>query len=332
MYHLHDYKTTMHTHCQVKQPLALRISCGLPSLALDPDHISRLDKSAMNQFRCDLHAIGVALVLIISAAPAAAQLRADVVASGFDLPVVIVPDPLVPNTFIVVEQGGLVRAVVNGVTQATPFLDLRSEVKLENEQGFLGLAFSPAGDRIFVCFIKKRNPDHGIGDLVVARYRRSGNLLALDPASRLQFIWPDGQPHIVQQTSVHKGGNLAFGPDGYLYIGLGDGGGVTNPLYNAQVPTRLMGKMLRLDVNVDDANPRGYAIPPDNPFRDGQPIAAAHEIWSFGYRNPWRFSFDDYGPGATGALVVADVGESTREEINYEPAGQGGRNYRLVHP
>ena len=269
----------------------------------------------------------VVAILMFTASPVAAQLRADVVASGFERPVVIVPDPSVPKTLIVAQQAGLVRVVVDGVIQPTPFLDLTTEVKFENEQGVLGVALSPDGNRVFISFIKKRNPDNGVGDLVVARFRRSRNPLVLDPSSRFDLIWPDDQPFIFQPTAVHKGGNLVFGPDGYLYIGLGDGGGVNNPLHNAQVPTRLTGKMLRLDVNVSDIDPRGYVVPPDNPFVDGQPIAALHEIWAFGLRNPWRFSFDDLGPGATGALIVGDVGESSREEINYEPAGRGGRNY-----
>lgn len=281
----------------------------------------------MHKQRPGIHAIGVAVSLLFAAAPAAAQLRAEVVAAGFDRPLAIVPDPSTPKTLIVLEQKGLVHAVVSGVTQPTPFLDLTSEVKIQNEQGLLGLAFSPDGNRVFVCFIKKRTPDGEVGDLVVARFRRSGNPLELDKSSRFELVWPDGQPFIYQPFAVHKGGNLVFGPDGYLYLGLGDAGGSNHPLYNAQLPTLLTGKMLRLDVNVPEAHPRGYVVPPNNPFVDGLPIAALHEIWAFGFRNPWRFSFDDYGPGATGALIVGDVGEGTREEIDYEPAGRGGRNY-----
>ncbi|MGH9175496.1 MAG: PQQ-dependent sugar dehydrogenase, partial [Vicinamibacterales bacterium] len=281
----------------------------------------------MNHRHAAIPVVGVAALIMFAAAPVAAQLRAEVVASGFELPVVVVPDPSAPSTFIVAEQAGLILAAVNGVTQATPFLDLTSEVKFQNEQGVLGLAFSPDGTRVFVSFVKKRTPDLGIGDLVVARFRRSANPLTLDTSSRFELIWPGGQPFIFQATAVHKGGNLAFGPDGYLYMGLGDAGGLSNPNYNAQHPSVLIGKMLRLDVDVPDAHAQGYVIPPDNPFVDAQPIAALHEIWAFGFRNPWRFSFDDYGPGATDALIIGDVGEASREEINYEPAGRGGRNY-----
>jgi hypothetical protein len=227
---------------------------------------------------------------------------------------------------IVLEQSGRARVIVNGTVQPTPFLDLTSEVKHQVEQGLLGLAFSPDGTRVFVQFVKRRDPDLGIGDTVIARFRRSANPLVLDPSSRFDLVWPDGRRIIEQPTAVHKGGNLVFGPDGFLYAGLGDGGAGGNAP-GAQSPEVLLGKMLRIDVGVPDNHPTGYQIPADNPFVNGVPVPALHEIWAFGYRNPWRFSFDDYGSGATGAMIVGDVGEDTLEEINYEPAGRGGRNY-----
>jgi glucose/arabinose dehydrogenase len=140
-------------------------------------------------------------------------------------------------------------------------------------------------------------------------------------------MWPDGRRYIEQPFSNHNGGHLAFGPDTYLYIGLGDGGSGGDPLNNAQNPNTLLGKMLRIDVNVPDTNARGYRVPEDNPFVDRQPIAAMTEIWAFGLRNPWRYNFDDWTHGGTGALVIADVGQNAREEVNWEPIGQGGRNY-----
>ena len=132
---------------------------------------------------------------------------------------------------------------------------------------------------------------------------------------------------IRQPFANHNGGHLAFGPDGYLYIGLGDGGSGNDPQNNAQNPTTLLGKMLRIDVDVADGDPTGYRVPPDNPFLDGSRSPALGEIWAFGLRNPWRYSFDDFGAGATGALLIGDVGQGAREEINYEPRGAGGRNY-----
>ena len=137
--------------------------------------------------------------------------------------------------------------------------------------------------------------------------------------------WRGTRGFVTQPFSNHNGGHLAFGPDGYLYIGLGDGGSGNDPDHRAQNPNELLGKMLRIDVNVPDADPFGYRIPPDNPFLGGNP--ARDEIWAFGLRNPWRYSFDDVARGGTGALVIADVGQNKFEEINYEPRGAGGRNY-----
>ena len=282
----------------------------------------------INSIRVCRRALHRAIIIIfIVPAIAHAQLRAELVAEGFSQPMGIVPDPRAANTLFILTQAGAVHAVVGGVTQATPFLDLTAEVKAGGEEGLLGLTFAADGERLFVSWVKRRTPDGGVGDLVVSRFRRSANPLVVDPASRFDLVWPGGLSVIQQPTSAHKGGNMAFGPDGYLYIGLGDGGGAGDPVINAQNPALLLGKMLRIDINVADGDPRGYRVPVDNPFADGVPIAAAAEIWSFGHRNPWRWSFDDLGVGATGALIMGDVGQEAREEINYEPAAQGGRNY-----
>jgi hypothetical protein len=166
------------------------------------------------------------------------------------------------------------------------------------------------------------------GDTVISRYTRmAGSPLQIDPATRFDLLWPGGERFIRQPFSNHNGGNLAFGPDGYLYIGMGDGGSANDPQNNSQNPNTLLGKMLRIDVDVADTDPAGYRVPLDNPFLDGNPIAALGEIWAFGFRNPWRYGFDDVGQGSTGALIVGDVGQDSREEIDYEPAGLGGRNY-----
>jgi glucose/arabinose dehydrogenase len=172
-------------------------------------------------------------------------------------------------------------------------------------------------------YVNFTNPN---GDTVVARYTRTASG-AVDLNSRVDLMWPDGRRFVEQPFSNHNGGHLAFGPDGYLYVGLGDGGSGGDPFNNAQNPNTLLGKMLRIDVNVPDADPRGYRVPEDNPFVDRQPIAALTEIWAFGLRNPWRYNFDDWTHGGTGALVIADVGQSAREEVNWEPPGAGGRNY-----
>lgn len=263
--------------------------------------------------------------------PAHAQLRARLLASGFNRPNAIVFDPVVPGAIYVVDQSGLVRTFLNGVERPTPFLDLRAVVSGGNdERGLLGLAFPPdaaTSGRVFVNFTNRT----GAGNTVIARFTRSSaDPMVADPASRFDLRFPDGaggrQAFITQPFSNHNGGNLVFGPDGYLYIGLGDGGSANDPGHRAQNPETLLGKMLRIDVAVAASDPNGYALPPDNPaFATTMP--ALGEIWAFGLRNPWRYSFDDLGPGATDALVIGDVGQNAREEIDYEPAGQGGRNY-----
>jgi glucose/arabinose dehydrogenase len=254
---------------------------------------------------------------------AQAQLRTQVVATGLTNPVAFVQDPMDPSTFYVVEQRGTIRSVRNNTVSAAFFLDIRSVISAGGERGLLGLAFPPdaaASRRFYVNFT---NP---AGHTVIARYTRDAQG-AVDPNSRMDLVWPDGRGFIEQPFSNHNGGHLAFGPDGYLYIGMGDGGSGGDPMNHAQNPNSLLGKMLRIDVNVPDSHPRGYQVPEDNPFVDRSPSAALTEIWAFGLRNPWRYNFDDWTRGGTGALVIADVGQTAREEVNWEPRGAGGRNY-----
>ena len=252
-----------------------------------------------------------------------AQMRTAVVATGLTNPVALVADPGDPSTFYVVEQRGTIRTVRDNVVSPSLFLDLRSSVSSGGERGLLGMAFAPDTVESRRFYVNFTNLD---GHTVVARFTRRADG-QVDPDSRFDLLWPDGRRFIHQPFSNHNGGHLAFGPDGYLYIGMGDGGSGGDPMHLAQNPNSLLGKMLRIDVNVPDADPRGYRIPEDNPFVDRQPIAALHEIWAFGLRNPWRYSFDDWTRGGTGALVIADVGQTAREEVNWEPRGMGGRNY-----
>ena len=254
---------------------------------------------------------------------ATAQLRTSVVATGFTNPVAFVVDPVDPSTFYVVEQRGTIRGIRNGVVSSTMFLDIRGQLSAGGERGLLGIAFPPDAVQSRRFYINFTNSD---GHTVVARYTRDAQG-RVDTNSRFDLVWPDGRAFIEQPFANHNGGHLAFGPDGYLYIGLGDGGSGGDPLNNAQNPNSLLGKMLRIDVSVENTDRRGYRIPDDNPFVDRQPIAALNEIWAFGLRNPWRYSFDDWTRGGTGALVIADVGQSAREEVNWEPRGAGGRNY-----
>lgn len=270
-----------------------------------------------------LPAAFVTLIALLVTTAASAQIRVRPYASGFTQPVAFVQDPTDRGVQFVVEQRGRIRAVRGGVIQTPDFLDLQSGIASGGERGLLGLAFPPdAGlsGRFYVNFTNLQ------GNTVVARFRRSSNPLVADPASRFDLRWNglDGPAFISQPNSNHNGGHLAFGPDGYLYVGLGDGGSSNDPNHEAQDRASLLGKMLRIDVNVPDAHPFGYGVPDDNPFAGG---GARPEVWSFGWRNPWRYSFDDVQRGGTGALIAADVGQNAWEEVNYEPRGRGGRNY-----
>jgi glucose/arabinose dehydrogenase len=260
--------------------------------------------------------------VLLAAVPAGAQLQGQIYASGFESPVGFVQDPTDRSVQYVLQQRGRIRVVRSGTVLAADFLDLTDTISCCGERGLLGLAFAPdyaSSGRFYVNFTNTA------GDTVVARFVRSSTPLAADRSSRFDLQLGGTQRFIDQPFSNHNGGHLAFGPDGYLYIGLGDGGSGNDPDHRAQNPNELLGKMLRIDVNVPDSDPLGYRIPPDNPFAAGS--VARDEIWAFGLRNPWRYSFDDVTRGGTGALVIADVGQSSREEINYEPRGAGGRNY-----
>jgi glucose/arabinose dehydrogenase len=258
----------------------------------------------------------------LAVAPAYAQLQGQVYASGFESPVAFVQDPTDRTVQFVVQQTGRIRVVRSGATLPGDFLDLTSQIACCGERGLLGLAFAPdyaSSGRFFVNFTNTN------GDTVVARFTRSANPLIADASSRFDLQLEGTHRVITQPFSNHNGGHLAFGPDGFLYIGLGDGGSGNDPDHRAQNPAQLLGKMLRIDVNVPDNNTFGYRIPQDNPFLAGNP--ARDEIWAFGLRNPWRYSFDDVARGGTGALIIGDVGQNRFEEIDYEPRGAGGRNY-----
>jgi len=230
-----------------------------------------------------------------------------VIASGFSRPVQVTHAGDGSGRLFVVEQVGRIKIIKNGSVLSTPFLNIESLVSCCSERGLLGLAFHPnyAGNGFFYLNYTDNN-----GDTVIARYTVSGNPDQADASSAVTILTID-QPY-----SNHNGGQLLFGPDGYLYIGLGDGGSGGDPLNHGQDITTLLGAMLRLDV--DSGSP--YAIPPGNPYVG---VAGRDEIWAIGLRNPWRFSFDR----ATGDLFIGDVGQNQYEEISYQPAGAGGLNF-----
>jgi len=280
-----------------------------------------------------------ACFVITAAVDASAQLRKRVYASGFNAPLAFVQDPSDRTVQYVVQQGGVIRTIRNGVVLAAPFLDLSGVVLAGGEQGLLGLAFPPdyaTSGRFYVYYSAPsfgentgcQQPNPMANHSTVARFKRStANPLVADPTVHKEMVWSTGLPYIEHPFGNHNGGNMAFGPDGFLYIGTGDGGSGNDPCNNAQNPASLLGKILRIDVSVADGDAKGFRIPATNPFQPGNGLGARPEIWDFGLRNPWRWSFDDPAHGGTGALVIGDVGQNLFEEVDYEPAGNGGRNY-----
>lgn len=209
----------------------------------------------------------------------------------------------------VLEKAGRIVALNADGSQPLTFLDIRERVgSSASEQGLLGLAFDPqflANGRLFVNYTDKN------GDTVIARFQANPELTAADPASETTLLTA------AQPATNHNGGMLAFGPDGYLYAGLGDGGGANDRYENGQDLGTILGTLLRLNVRGE-----GAVAPADNPFVGAE--NARPEIWAYGLRNPWRFSFDRL----TGELWIADVGQNQWEEVNVQPAGsRGGENY-----
>ena len=232
----------------------------------------------------------------------------ETIVEGLEFPVWLTSPPGDPRLFVV-EKGGQVVVVENGATLPAPFLDLRGQVSTGNEQGLLSLAFHPdysANGRFFVNFTDPA------GDTRVVEYRVSpGDPDRADAGSARVVL------AIEQPFSNHNGGLVLFGPDGMLYVGMGDGGSGGDPQGNGQNLGALLGKLLRIDV--DGAQP--YAVPDDNPFVDT--AGARPEVWAYGLRNPWRFSFDR----DTGDLYIADVGQNRLEEVNAVSGGGAGLNY-----
>jgi len=238
------------------------------------------------------------------------QVELQRIVGGLDTPVGIANAGDGSGRLFILEKVGRIRVVRAGNLEPTPFLDISDRVgATANEQGLLGLAFHPRFAENGFFFVNYTDRQ---GDTVVARFLVSADPAQADPNSEMLVLTVD------QPASNHNGGHLAFGPDGALYIGLGDGGGAGDRYGNGQNVRTLLGAMLRIDV--DHGQP--YAIPADNPFVDSP--NARGELWAIGLRNPWRYSFDRQ----TGDLYIADVGQNMYEEVDVQPAGDpGGQNY-----
>ncbi len=230
-------------------------------------------------------------------------------ASGFEKPVFLTHAGDDSGRLFVVEQAGRILIVKGGVVKATPFLDISDIVGSNaSEQGLLSLAFHPDYVNNGYFFVNYTNKQ---GNTVIARYSRSNNPDIADSDSPKILLTME-QPY-----SNHNGGQIAFGPAGYLYIGMGDGGAAADPQNNAQNLDTVLGKLLRIDVDQGDP----YGVPANNPFvgQDG----VRPEIWSYGWRNPWRFSFDI----SSNDMYIADVGQNQYEEVHVEWVGTSGQNY-----
>ncbi len=238
------------------------------------------------------------------------ELALEVVIQNMDQPVFVTAPPGDANRLFVVERPGRIRIVQSGALLPRPLLDIVDLTSLEGERGLLGMAVHPdyaQNGRFFVHYT-----DRASGATRIARYEVSEDPDVADPASGVIVL------AISQPFNNHNGGSLAFGPDGMLYIALGDGGSGGDPLNHGQNRGTLLGAVLRVDIDSGDP----LAIPADNPFVDTP--GARPEVWAYGLRNPWRMSFDR----STGDLYIADVGQNEVEEIDVQPASSaGGENY-----
>jgi glucose/arabinose dehydrogenase len=239
--------------------------------------------------------------------PGQTPVRLETVFEGLAAPLYLTHAGDGSGRIFIVEKAGRILIAEGGQLAAEPFLDITERVgSSSSEQGLLGLAFAPdyaAGGRFYVNYTDRN------GNTVIARYRVTDDPDRGDPASEEILLT------VAQPAPNHNGGMIAFGPDGYLWVGMGDGGGANDRFGTAQNPAELLGKMLRLDVSTE----QGYAIPPDNPWvaADWNGQEMVDEAWSLGMRNPWRFSFDR----ATQDLWIADVGQNAYEEVNWIAAG-----------
>lgn len=238
--------------------------------------------------------------------PSAVELRLETVASGLSGPLYLTAPPADTRLFVV-EQPGRIRIIANDALLPTPFLDITGKIASGGERGLLSVAFHPqyVSNGFFYVNYTDRN-----GHTVVERYRVSSNPNVADAASARPVL------NIDQPFANHNGGHILFGPDGMLYIAMGDGGSGGDPGNRAQDRSNLLGDLLRIDVSVEP-----YRIPTNNPFVGMSSVR--NEIWAYGLRNPWRIWFDR----AANLLYVADVGQNQVEEINVVPAGTGGINY-----
>ena len=300
--------------CSESCDCVLPASCGngVAEFPEECDDGAQADGDGCSAF-CQLE--NASALCIGVASSSGTSIDAVLIRSDFNQPLYVTAAPLDPARLFVVERQGRIRIVnlADNSKEPTAFLDITGLISTNGEGGLLSMAFDPDYDTNRRFFLNYTNTS---GHTTIARYEASlGNPNVADLASARVLLVID------QPASNHNGGQVAFGPDGYLYVGMGDGGGGGDPYENAQDDAELLGKMLRLDVDV--AGSPYYAVPPTNPhYVDGtNPLEL---IWAKGLRNPWRFGFDR----ATGEMLIGDVGQGSREEIDLQPAASsGGENY-----
>ena len=253
---------------------------------------------------------------VMAAAPAMASepVSAEVYVSGLTTPLDFVQNTARNNIQYVVQQNGLIRVIQNGNLLTTPLLNVQSRISTGGERGLLGMALDPDFENNGRFYINYTANGADFGDTHVARYTLQSTGPGTFNQQVADFASEEVLLNINQDFSNHNGGCLRTGPDGYLYIAMGDGGSGGDPNNRAQTRTQLLGKFLRIDISTAT----GYDIPADNPYVGHSTFR--EEIWSYGVRNTWRFTFDDFGPCASNGLIMGDVGQNAREEINFEPA------------
>lgn len=265
----------------------------------------------LKSWASSLVAISYLLVLLISSCARAETIDFMLLASNLNRPVAITHSG--DNRLFITEQAGQIKIIEAGQLLTEPFLNITDLVQAGGERGLLSLAFHPNYQQNGFFYVNYTNKS---GTTTISRYTVTDNPNIADANSAKIIL------QIAQPFSNHNGGQIVFGPDGYLYIGTGDGGAGGDPHNNGQNLLSLLGKMLRIDVDNSVDSSDTYTIPEDNPFvsvDNAQP-----EIWAYGLRNPWRFSFDSQ----TGNLFIADVGQSKFEEVNFQPSdSKGGENY-----
>jgi glucose/arabinose dehydrogenase len=264
---------------------------------------------------------GCSIVLGLAAA-SQAQLIKTTVLTGLPSALQYRPDPVRADRAYAVIQTGTIRTLVNGANTSAYLTIPAGAMSNDGERGLLGMAFAPdfaTSRHVYVNFTDQN------GSTQISRFTEVNG--ALDYATRHDIL------NVAQPFANHNGGTINFGNDRFLYIGMGDGGSGFDPGNRAQTPSTLLGKFLRIDPTGDDfpgSPTQNYAIPTSNPFFGADALGARDEIWSFGWRNPFKWSFDSFGTGATHAMLAGDVGQNAWEEIDHEPFGVGGRNYGWV--